>query len=123
MNRPDRSEAEAMADRCVNYADALAAIVYLGVSGFGIAIADPDIRGSMNLVSGWLIFGNVAFCSGISLLLVLLRRWELDLRGGEAGDARVRRYALYFYIARHCVVWLAVVQIVGLLMVSSLDLR
>ena len=33
-----------LADRLVSYSDALVAVSFLGVSGIGLAVADPDIR-------------------------------------------------------------------------------
>lgn len=121
MNSNQRTEARALADRCVNYADALTAIVYLGVSGLGVALIDPDARHSLNNVTGWIIAGNIALCMLISALLMVLRRWELDLRSGEPQDAAVVRYSRYFNSARHCVVWLSLLQITVILLVATLD--
>jgi hypothetical protein len=116
----DISEARALADRAVNYSDALVALVFIGASGLGIALADPDTRGSLNLVTGWMIAGNVIFGTVISFLLVVLRRWELDLRAEPVGESKVGRYSRYFYWARHIVVWISVVQITCVLLLSGL---
>ena len=114
-------EARALADRIVNYSDALAAIVFLGASGLGIAVADPDTRSSMNLISSWMIVGNIFLGLVFSSLLVLLRRWELDLRGEPPATGNVRRYSRYFYLARHCVIWISVTQIVVIMLLSRLE--
>ena len=66
-------ESRALADRIVNYSDALAAIVFLGASGLGIAMADPDTRASVNLISSWMIAGNAFLVVLFSGLLILLR--------------------------------------------------
>jgi hypothetical protein len=115
------SESRALADRIVNYSDAMAAIVFLGASGLGIAVADPDTRASINLISIWMIAGNVFIGGLFSFLLILLRRWELELRGAAPAGSNVRRYSHYFYLARHCVVWIAVTQIVIIMLLSRLE--
>lgn len=121
MENATRSEGRALADRIVNYSDALVAVVFLGVSGLSIALADPDIRSSINAVSNWIIGGNIGMGFLVSALLVTLRIWELDLRVDFPTPGKVRRYSRYFYVARHTIVWLSVVQIVIALWVSSLE--
>jgi hypothetical protein len=115
------SESRALADRIVNYSDAIAAIVFLGASGLGIAVADPDTRASINLISIWMIVGNILLGALFSFLLMLLRRWELELRGEVSADSNVRRYSHYFYLARHCIVWIAVAQVAIIMLLSRLD--
>ncbi|MEH6605632.1 MAG: hypothetical protein V7711_08625 [Pseudomonadales bacterium] len=121
MQSNETSESRALADRIVNYSDALAAIVFLGASGLGIAVADPDTRASINLISFWMVGGNIMIGSLFSFFLVLLRRWELELRGEAPEGSSVRRYSHYFYVARHCIVWISVVQIVIIMLLSQLD--
>jgi hypothetical protein len=115
------SESRALADRIVNYSDALAAIAFLGASGLGIAVADPDTRASINLISMWMIAGNIFLAVLFSCLLILLRRWELELRGEAPAGSNVRRYSNYFYLARHFVVWIAVLQISAIVLLSRLE--
>ena len=121
MENSPKSEGRALADRMVNYSDALVAVVFLGVSGLSIALADPDIRSSINTVTNWIIGGNIGMGLLVSALLVTLRGWELDLRLDFPTPGKVRRYSRYFYVARHIIVWLSVVQIVIALWVSSLE--
>ena len=45
-----------------------------------------------------MIAGNILLGIVFSYLLVLLRRWELDLRSDAPGTSNVRRYAQYFYL-------------------------
>ena len=120
MENNHASESRALADRIVNYSDALAAIVFLGASGLGIAMADPDTRASVNLISSWMIAGNAFLGMLLSFLLILLRRWELELRGEAPASSNVRRYSHYFYLARHCVVWIAVAQIAIIVLLGRL---
>ena len=121
MENSPKSEGRALADRIVNYSDALVAVVFLGVSGLGIALADPDIRSSINTVTNWVIGANIGMGVLVSALLAILRSWELDLRIDFPAPGKVRRYSRYFYVARHIVVWLSVVQIVIVLLMSSLE--
>jgi hypothetical protein len=114
------SETRALADRVVNYSDALVALMFIGASGLGIAVADPDARASMNLITTWMIGGNIFMGVLVSVLLVVLRRWELDLRNDLPVAVKVRRYSRYFYWARHFVVWLAVAQVTAILLLSSM---
>lgn len=121
MENSPKSEGRALADRIVNYSDTLVAVVFLGVSGLSIALADPDIRDSINTVTYWVIGGNIGMGLLVSGLLVLLRRWELDLRVDFPTPGKVRRYSRYFYMARHIIVWLSITQIVAVLLLSSLE--
>jgi hypothetical protein len=121
LENNQNSEGRALADRIVSYSDALVAVVFIGASGLGIAIADPDTRSSMNLITSWMIGGNIAMGVLVSVLLVILRRWELDLRIDLPPPEKVRRYARYFYWARHVIVWLSVAQIATVLLLSSLE--
>jgi hypothetical protein len=114
-------ESRALADRIVNYSDAIAAVVFLGASGLGIAMADPDTRASINLISGWMIGANVFLGVLFSFLLSLLRRWELVLRGEAPAGSNVRRYSHYFYVARHCIVWISVLQVATIILLGQLE--
>lgn len=120
LENNDDSEARTLADRAVNYSDALVAIVFIGASGLGIAVADPDTRASINLITAWMIGGNIVLGILISALLVILRRWELDLRTNQPVEGKIHRYSRNFYWARHIIVWLSITQIAIILLLSSL---
>jgi hypothetical protein len=121
MENSARSEGRALADRMVNYSDALVAVMFLGASGLSIALADPDVRSSINTVTNWIIGGNIGMGLLVSTLLVTLRSWELDLRVEFPAPGKVRRYSRYFYVARHIVLWLSVIQVVIVLLVIRLE--
>jgi hypothetical protein len=121
MENDSDPEIRALADRVVNYSDALVAIVFIGASGLGIALADPDTRTSMNLITYWMIAANIIMGLLISTILLVLRRWELDLRADLPLTEKVRRYSDYFYWARHAIVWISVAQITIVLLLSSLE--
>ena len=113
------TERRTLADRLVNYSDAIVALAFLISSGLGLAAADPDIRDSFIGVTTGMMIGNIIMGMLFSALLVVLRRWELDLRDVEALPGKVRKYSRYIYIARHVVVWLTVVQTVVIMLVIT----
>ncbi len=107
----DRDEQDrALADRLVNYADAIVAVSFVGVSGLGIAVADPDTRESVARGAVWVAAANVIVGVVASGLLHLLRRWELDLRASAALSPKGARYSRRLHGARYVVVWFAVAQ-------------
>ena len=63
-----------------------------------------------------MIVGNVILGVLFSALLIVLRRWELDLRADSIPSGKVLRYSRYIYIARHTVVWLTVAQTAGVML-------
>ncbi len=100
----------ALADRLVSYADAMVAVVFVGVSGLGIAIADPDTRASVARGAEWVAVTNVLLGGIVSALLHVLRRWELDLRIGGPQSVKAMRYSRSLHIARFVITWVSVTQ-------------
>ncbi len=93
------------------------ALAFLGVSGLGIAVADPDIRADVARVADWVLLTNVFSGAVFSGLVIVLRRWELDLRSEASPAPKVRRYSRLLHLARLVVIWLAVVQAAALMLV------
>ncbi len=116
MRKHDAEEL-VLADRLVNYSDAIAALAFIISSGLGLAAADPDTRISFTDVTTGMIIGNIIMGLLFSALLVVLRRWELELRDVDILHQKVRKYSRYIYIARHVVVWLTVGQTAGIMLV------
>ncbi|MCH2174033.1 hypothetical protein MK489_24900 [Myxococcota bacterium] len=100
----DTEQARTLEDRLVNYADALVAVAFVGASGLGLAVADPDIR--VSIVLGGLLSG----------LIHIFRRWEFELRKGLTPLAAARRYSGCLHWGRLTVVWIAVVQSIGIML-------
>ena len=71
---------DGFADRLLSYADALAALAFISVSGLGIAAADPEIRCSLALVSLPIAVSNFVFAILATLIILKLRSWESELR-------------------------------------------
>lgn len=117
MEHSAAGEDRAFADRLVNYVDAIVAVAFLASSGIGLAIADPDTRASLEHVAFGIIVGNALLGVVFSLLLAVLRRWELDLREGATLSEKYRRYSSRMYVAKHAVIWLSITQ-TGLIMIA-----
>jgi hypothetical protein len=115
MTRHQDSEDRHLADRLVNYSDAIVALAFLASSGLGLAVADPDTRHSVTAVAGGMMLGNAILGVIFSGLLMVLRRWEMDLRSEAVLTEKVQKYSQYIYIARHSMVWLTVSQTVAIM--------
>ena len=111
-----KEEDRALADRLVNYADALVALAFLGTSGLGLAAADPDIRGDLVRASLGIAIANLGTGVVITAILLLLRRWEGELRVGSTATPRARSIGRNLHWARIGIVWLATLQAVGLML-------
>lgn len=116
----EHAEIRTLADRLVNYSDALVGVMIVGASGLAIALADPDIRSSLSFGAFLgIIVGNVLMGIGVSLLLRLLRRWELDLTSDLPTNPKIQRYSRLFYLGRHVVVWFCILQNSAVLLMSA----
>jgi hypothetical protein len=93
-----------LADRLVGYADAIAAVAFLGVSGLGVTIADPDMRCTLALAVVEVAIAT--FLNGVLFLAIVaaLRRAELDLRSGYEIPEKAARYGRMLHLARYAVV-------------------
>jgi len=107
MIRDDRDSDVVLADRLVSYADALTALAFVGVSGLGLAVADPEIRADIAIVADWLVLSNLLSGAALCAVVVLFRRWELDLRSKAKDSAKVQRYSQLLHTARLVVIWFA----------------
>lgn len=116
MSQLQRSDDHALADRLVNYSDALVTLAFLTSSGLGLAIADPDTRETLTDVALALFFGNATLGVIFTGLLIILRRWELDLRSDQQFSTRYLRYSRRIYIARHVVIWLSISQTLAIML-------
>ena len=106
---------EALADRLVTYADAIAAFSIVNGLAFLLAITEREVRCSLvdgtttvfvaTLVSGAVLTAAVLFC----------RRVELRIRASlGAGDAEVHALLRGFQIVRIVVIWLSVLVTLSL---------
>ena len=112
MKHHRESEEQALADRLISYSDAIVALAFIVSSGIGLSIADPDTRVTITDVALGMIIGNAALGVIFSALLIILRRWELDLRVGMILSEKYNLYSHRIYIAKHMVIWLSISQTV-----------
>ncbi len=116
----EHAETRTLIDRLVNYSDALVAVMIVGASGLAIALADPDIRSSLSFEAFLgIVIGNVVMGIGVSLLLRLMRGWELDLMSDLPTNPKIQRYSRLFYLGRHVVVWFCISQNTAVLLMSA----
>jgi hypothetical protein len=111
---------EALADRIITYSDALVAFSLVNALAFLIALAEPEIRCSINRIAWTIAIVNLAFPLTSSTILVALRRFELKLREGEHQDEMVTSFWNYARIVRYALVWgFAAMVLLGLLGANS----
>ena len=93
------------ADRLLSYADALAALSFISVSGLGIAVADPDIRCSLALVPLRIAVSNIIFAAIATVVIVKLRVWESELRPASDLSERALEISRKIHLARVAIIW------------------
>lgn len=120
MSKRRESDEAALADRLVNYSDALVAVAFLGVSGLGVIVADPDIRCTLAGAVGEIVFGTAFNGALFTAVILVLRRWELDLRSEDedSPSEKVRSYSRWLHGARLVVVWMSTIMSVVLVLAS-----
>lgn len=79
---------EALADRVINYCDAIAAFSLVNAFAFLVTLAEPDIRCSIARISTAVILINLTLPIFITICLVGLRRFETSLRADGSGDVK-----------------------------------
>jgi len=96
---------QGLPDRLLSYADALAALSFVSVSGLGIAAADPDIRCSLALVPLRIAVSNIIFAVIATVIILKLRVWESELRLGSDFPERALEIARHLHFARLAIIW------------------
>ena len=100
---------EALADRLVNYADAVAAFAVVNALAFLVALTETEVRCSLAHLLWLVVTGQIAVGLVMTLAIVALRRVELRLRGSDAPPpADIQQLLRSFFIVRIGVVWLSV---------------
>jgi hypothetical protein len=102
----------ALADRIINYSDALAAFSLVNALAFVITLADPDIRCSIASIAATVILANLAVPISITAGLMGLRRLELSLRRTEEEDPEVVRFWRYAQLVRLALVWIVALGLI-----------
>ncbi len=107
----------ALADRLVSYADAIVAVSFLGASGLGIAVADPDARASVSQAWREVAIGNLVMPLIVSAIILMLRRWELELRADLDTAPKALKIGRRLHVARLLIVWASGIQVAVLMWV------
>ena len=93
------------ADRLLSYADALAALSFVSVTGLGIAAADPEIRCSLAQVPVRIAASNILFAGIATAIVLKLRAWESEIRLDSELSERARSIARHLHVARLTIIW------------------
>ena len=109
----------ALASRLVTYADALVAVFFVGSAGLSQAITDPDVRCSLVASFREVSVGNLIFAAIVSVIVVTLRRWELDLLADARGSKKSEMYSRRLHVARLVIIWLSAIATVGFLAAAA----
>ncbi len=107
------------ADRLVSYSDALVAASFVAMSALSIALGEPDIRCSIARVPVPVALSNLVTGALLTGLLVMLRRWEFDLRLGAPLAGKIAKYSRRFHFARIGVVWFCAFTSLVLILLAS----
>ena len=98
----------ALADRIINYSDALAAFSLVNALAFIVTLAEPEIRCSIVRITEAVIATNVIMAGLLTAGLIGLRRFELSLRADvpeSERDDRVERFWRVVHALRIVLVW------------------
>jgi len=100
---------EALADRLVNYADAVAAFAVVNALAFLVAITETEVRCSLAHLLWLVVTGQIVVGLAMTGAVVALRRIELRLRASDApAPDDIQQLLHTFFIVRLGVVWLSV---------------
>jgi len=102
----------ALADRIINYCDALAAFSLVNAFAFVVTLADPDIRCSIAAIAGMVMTANIVIPILITAGLVGLRRLEQSLRSEEEADPEVERFWRRAQLVRLSLVWIVALGVI-----------
>ncbi len=96
---------EAVADRIVNYCDALVAFSLVNGLAFLVALGEPEIRCSIAKIAGFvsILCGSIPIAS--TFLIFWLRRYEARLRADEAPDELIARFWDLVGVFRLGLIW------------------
>lgn len=100
---------EGLADRLVNYSDAVAAFAVVNSLAFLLALSEAEVRCSLIPVE-WLVYAGQAFVGVvITAVLLWLGSVERSLRAGSPTlPSDVRTLLGRFAVARYVIVWAVV---------------
>ena len=110
-----------IASRLVTYSDALVGMTVVGASGLSLALLDPDNRCSLTSAVFPISMGSLIFAAGVIMLLIILRRWELDLLEGTSESEKAMKYSNRLHVARLVAVSISAIATVVFLVAAGGD--
>ena len=113
---------EAIADRLVNYGDAMAAFSVVNSLAFLVAMAETEVRCSLAGRATLVYIGLVTFTVVLTIGVIACHRAEGRIRSsGEPLAQDIRSLRRAFFIARIVVIWLAYVGSIPLVSLALGD--
>jgi len=114
---------DAIADRLVNYSDAIVAFSLVNSLAFLIALTERDVRCSLVDIQSTLWVAILAFPIFLSVALLVCRHAELRIRASSGTqDQDATRALRYFHIARILILWMSVILCVPLIRMALSDM-
>lgn len=95
---------EAIADRLVNFADAIAAFSVVNSLAFLVTLGDPEIRCSIANALWLVVGGHLAFGVAYAMAVAVLRSLEIAMRGTTPVTPEIGQFLRGFFIARLAVI-------------------
>lgn len=123
---------DALADRCLNYADALVAYSLVNGLAFLVALGEPDMRCSIVRIAWGLVALNIALPLASTFILRWLAQVEQKLReGSEATDAEpdaddddtAQHFLARLRTVRYTMVWLIGLMVIAGILAATQDAR
>ncbi len=101
---------EAIADRLVNYGDAIAAFSFVNSLAFLLALTETEVRCSMADLASFVYIGLAASAVIYTIAVVGCRRVEKRIRAseGEPPAEDIQSLLRAFFVARIVVIWLSI---------------
>ena len=113
---------DAIADRLVNYSDAIVAFSLVNSLAFLIALTERDVRCSLVDIQPTLWAVIVSFPVVLSVALLICRHAEVRLRiGSGTQDEDATRALRHFHVARILILWVSVMLCVPLIRMALSD--
>lgn len=95
---------EVLADRLVNYADAVAAFYVVNSIVFLVTLSETDVRCSLADTQNFVLGGQITFSLLVTLAVVALRRTELKIRASTELAPDIAGYLRAFFLVRLAVI-------------------
>ena len=114
---------ETIADRLVNYGDAIAAFSFVNSLAFLLALTETEVRCSLVDVASFVYIGLMAYAGILTIAVVGCRRVENRFRAADEPLAEdIQSLLRAFFVVRIVVIWLSLagsIPLVGMALGDS----